>query len=121
MKALKTIPFILLVFILLSVPAQTQESLWNELNAKVVALYQQGRYSEAAKVAEEALKVAEKTFGTDHPNAVLSVFALGRIYHAQGKYTESEPLYKQSLKIWEKALGPDHPDVAASLKVVKPA
>ena len=44
-------------------PAYAQESLWNELNAKAHTLYQQGQYSEAATVAEEALKVAERTFG----------------------------------------------------------
>jgi hypothetical protein len=43
-----------------------QEKLWKELTTEFSMLYQQGRYSEAAKLAEEALTVAKKTFGTNH-------------------------------------------------------
>ncbi|UCG15073.1 MAG: tetratricopeptide repeat protein, partial [Deltaproteobacteria bacterium] len=44
---------------------------WNELRARIAALYQQGsqgRYLEAAEVARAALKIAEDQVGTDHPN-----------------------------------------------------
>jgi len=93
-----------------------QESLWNELNAKVITLYQKGQYSEAAKVAEEALKVAQKTFGPNHPNVATSLNSLALLYKTQGKYAEAEPLYKLALTIREKALGPNHPNVATVLE-----
>ena len=85
--------------------AYAQEKLWNELNTKVVRLYRQGQYSEALKIAEEALSVAKRTFGSDHPNVATSLNNLAELYHAQAKYAEAEPLYKQVLTIREKALG----------------
>ncbi len=99
-----------------ALPAYAQEALWNELIAAVVAHKKQGRYSEAAKVAEEALKVAENTFGPDHPNVATSLYHLAVLYETQGKYAAAEPLYKRVLAIREKALGPDHPLVATALR-----
>src|SRR3989338_4939373 len=96
-------------------PTYAQESLWNELNAKAFTLYQQGQYSEAATVAEEALKVAERTFGPDHPHVAASLNNLAELYKAQGKYAQAEPLHKRALEILGKVLGPDHPHVATSL------
>lgn len=91
---------------------QAQEALWQELNSKAAMLYQQGRYSEAAKVAQEALRVAENAFGPHHPNVATSLNALALLYHSQSKYAEAEPFYKRALGIVQKALGPDHPQVA---------
>jgi tetratricopeptide (TPR) repeat protein len=70
---------------------------------KVVMLYQQGSYSEATKVAEEALTIAEKTFGLNHPAVATSLNNLAMLYEAQGKYAEAEPLYKRSMKIRERS------------------
>jgi tetratricopeptide (TPR) repeat protein len=102
----------LLVVLVLSCAAPQKS--WKELYSKFMMLYQQGRYSEAAKVAEEALIVAERTFGPNHPRVAASLNNLVELYRAQGRYTDAEPLYKRSLKICEKALGPEHPHVAAA-------
>ena len=91
-----------------------ETSKWERLNEKATSLYEQGRYEEAVKFAEEALKIAEETFGPDHPNMAQSLNNLAELYRAQGKYAEAEPLVKRALAIWEKALGKDHPDVAGS-------
>ena len=88
---------------------------WKDLSAKAYTLYQQGRYAEAAKVAKEALKVTEDTFGPGHPAVATSLTLLGQVYQAQGKPAEAEPLFKRALAIHEKALGPDHPTVGTSL------
>lgn len=96
-------------------PTSAQEELWDKLNDEVVVLYQQRKFSEAVKVAEEALKVAEKTFGLEHPNVATSLNNLGLIYQAQGKYEKAEPLYIRALEIDEKEFGKDHPDIAIDL------
>ena len=80
------------------VTTYAQESLWNELNDKVSTLYQQGEYSE---VATEALKVAQKTFGPNHPNVATSLNNLAALYDSQGKYAEAEPFYKLALTIFD--------------------
>ncbi len=67
----------------------------------MVTLYQQGMYSEAAQVAEEVLKVAENTFGPNHPQVATSLNNLALLYQAQGKYAEAEPLYKRALVMGE--------------------
>lgn len=116
MKVLAKILLTVILGISFVVPTYAQEILWDELNTKVITLHQQGRYSEAATVAEEALKVAEETFGADHPDVAQSLNNLAALYQDQGKYAQAEPLYKRALAIMEKALGPDHPDVATVLE-----
>ena len=115
MKILFKTMMAILLIAMFSIPAFTQEARFRELNERAVKFYQQGRYSEAVQVAEQALKVAENTFGPEHPDVATSLNNLALFYHSQGKYTEAEPFYKRSLTIREKALGPYHPDVAQSL------
>lgn len=90
---------ILVVALVLScfVSAYAQETLWKELTTKVKMLYQQGQYSEAAKVAQEALTVAQKTFGPNHPYMATSLNNLAALYQAQGRYAGAEPLCKRAL------------------------
>jgi len=106
---------IFIVALLMSTVAGAQESRLKELDAQIDQLQKQGKNNEALPVAQEALRVAEATFGADHPNTATALYRLGVIDTALGKYAEAEPLYKRSLAIREKALGPDHPDVAQSL------
>jgi tetratricopeptide (TPR) repeat protein len=89
--------------------------LLNKLFSKTAKLYQQGRYAEAVKVAEEALTVAEKSLGSEHPDVALALNDLAALCHAQGSYAQAEPLYERSLIIRENALDPEHPSVAQSL------
>jgi tetratricopeptide (TPR) repeat protein len=98
-----------------SLSAYSQEILWEKLNSKVHTLSKQRRYSDALSVAEEALKVAEDTFGPDNPKVAISLNNIAELYVIKGTYAEIEPLYKRALEINEKALGSDHPDVAISL------
>ncbi len=93
--------------------AFAEQGSWPALNAQIVSLYRQGNYSEAAKVGEEALQVAESTYGPDHPNMAASLNNLAAAYHSQGNYARAEALYKRALAIDEKIFGKDHPNVAA--------
>ena len=93
----------------------TQKELWEHLDTKTHILYKRGQYTEAVNVAKEVLKVAEDTFGSEHPNVALSLNNLAVLYRAQGKYAEAEPLLKRALEIYEKAFGSDNLDVATSL------
>ncbi len=96
-------------------PLAAQEARWNGLIKQATALRDQGRYAEGIPVAEEAVQVAEATFGANHQNLALSLLWLGLMYDEQGRYANAEQVYKSSLAIYEKALGPDHPDVAMCL------
>ena len=98
-----------------SLSAYAQDVLWEKLNSKAKTLIKQRMYPDALSVTEEALQVAEDTFGPDHPKVAISLNNLAELYVIKGSYAEIEPLYKRSLKINEEALGEDHPDVAISL------
>ncbi len=52
---------------------------------KAVTFREQGQYEKGVKVAKKALKVAEKTFGPDHPYVATSLNGLGLLYYSQGK------------------------------------
>ncbi|MDB9823330.1 tetratricopeptide repeat protein, partial [Deltaproteobacteria bacterium] len=68
---LKIIPIIFLITFLLFTCAK--EDPWVTLSEQTATLYQQGQYSEATEVAEEALQLAEKTFGPEHANVATSL------------------------------------------------
>ena len=99
----------------LAVPVGAQEGRWRELVKRANELRGEGKYAEGIPVAEEAVRVAEKTFGGKHPALAMSLNLLGAMYDDEGKYAEAEPLFKRALAIREKALGPDNPDTAKSL------
>ena len=53
--------------------ADSTEDQWDDLNRQVVQLYGTGRYTEAIRVGERAVAVAEQTFGSEHPNTASSL------------------------------------------------
>ena len=94
--------------------AVAEPKTWKDYSAAGKSAYQQGRYTEAEKLFEAALKEAEG-FGPQDPRLATSLNNLALLYRDQGKYAEAEPLCKRALVIREQALGPDHVDVATSL------
>jgi tetratricopeptide (TPR) repeat protein/CHAT domain-containing protein len=101
--------------LLMAGPLQAQESELNLLNQKAQDLYRQGDYKQATTVAAQALAVAEKSLGPDHPDVAGSLNSLANAYRAQGRYAEAEALFQRALLIQEKALGQDHAEVAFSM------
>ncbi len=87
----------------------------NQLEQKVVELYEQGKYQEAIPLAEKVLAIREKNLGSDHVDVAKILNKLAELYLEQGNYTPAEPIIQRSLSIREKAFGKDHPDVAESL------
>ena len=63
MRTATHVVFLAALIISCTVCTFAQEALWEELNAKALDLYHQGRYPAAARVAEEALAVEESRFG----------------------------------------------------------
>ncbi len=107
--------FVFTIALLCTFPVYAQEAFWKELNSKVIKFYQQDQYPEAISAGNEALKVAEKTFGPEHPKVATSLNNLALIYKAQDKQAAAEDFYKHALTILEKALGADNPKVGTTL------
>jgi hypothetical protein len=90
-------------------------SRWRRLNTRLVSLYQQGWYSEAASLAEELLDVAEKHFGSSDPRVIESLNNLALVYYAQAKDVEST-IFEQTLATTKvQALWPEHAVASASM------
>ena len=87
----------------------------NELNRRMVELFNAGRISEALPLGQRLVVMLEATLGPDHPDVATALNTLALLYGNLGRYAEAEPLFKRSLAIREKAFGADHPNVAMGL------
>lgn len=108
--------FFLLIF---SPPVFAQGESLQVLNDTAVSLYEQGKYSDAAELAERALKVAEDTLGPYNPQLASFLNNLAVIYYAQGRYAEAEALYERALGITEPSLGSDHPRILSLMQGIQ--
>lgn len=79
-----------------------QEISWRNVINSAVELYEKGQYFEGLEVAEEALTLAEKNFGADHPNVATSAWLLSKFYITQRKYIEAENICRRALIVAEK-------------------
>jgi tetratricopeptide (TPR) repeat protein len=78
-------------------------------------LMRQGRASEAAAPAEEALAIAIKASGTDSLDSALAYANVAEMHRANHHPERALPLFRKSRVMYEKVLGPDHPRVASLL------
>jgi len=78
-------------------------------------LHRRGAYAEAEPFLERAMKVAEETLGSEHPDLAAARSSLAHLYRDIGRNVEAEPLFKEALAITEKALGNHHPSFIARL------
>ena len=97
-----------------SANAQSADDI-NALNSQVLRLYGEAKYAEATPIAEQALTLAERVLGHEHPDTLVSVRTLAKLYQDQGRYGEAEPLIKRALEARERALGPLHADTLESV------
>ena len=116
MRTLFKILLIALLAIFFTTAANGQQDLYKKLNDKLATLYKAGRIEDAIDVAKEALQVAEKTFGENHPYVSVSLNNLALLYISEGQYEKAEGLYERSLKIAEEHLGKDNPQLANILE-----
>ena len=87
------------------------------LNNEAMSLQTRGDYDHATVVAKEALQLAEKTLGPDHPDVATCLNNLATLLLSRS--LRGGPGSLSSVR-WRdgKALGPDHPDVAAALNIL---
>ncbi|MBI4460160.1 MAG: tetratricopeptide repeat protein [Acidobacteria bacterium] len=82
------------------------------LNKLAVLYHFQEKYAAAERLYKRALKISEKTSGSQHREVASILNNLANLYHDQKRYAEAEPLYKRSLTIVEKIFGANHPKAA---------
>jgi TonB family protein len=82
-----------------------------------------GNDAEAEEFLRKALEIVDRTVGLDHPDLILLLNDLTRIYLKQSAYASAEPLLLRLLDM-KRSKGEDHPEVAtvmASLATVRQA
>ena len=82
----KWIAILSLVIVILGISLLThinkQKNSWVELINESISLYHQEKYAEAASKAQEATKITEKYFGSDHVNVANCLNTLAAGWHA---------------------------------------
>jgi TonB family protein len=99
-----------------------------EPRPEMVALLKQGAAkleagndAEAVECLRKALEIGDRTVGPDHPDLIILLNDLTRIYLRQSAYAAAEPLLLRLLEM-KRSKGEDHPEVAtvlASLATVR--
>jgi CHAT domain-containing protein len=74
-----------------------------------------GELDEAEAHHREALAIAEKTSGPDHPDTARILDRLASLHAGRLEHAEAERLWTRARAIREKAFGADHPEMAESL------
>ena len=96
--------------------AYAQEDGRPALEADYRAALEGRRYPEALSLAEERLRLAEKTYGSHDPFVATLLVDVGDCHYLLGELGQAERAYERSLAIREKALGPDDAEVARSVR-----
>src|SRR5262245_54367642 len=96
-----------------AVLAQSPE--WQKLTDESIAFYKQGQFDKAAAPAQQALDLALKQNGENHPATAMSLNNLAVLNRTLGKYPEAEAFALRALAIREKAPGASNADLAATL------
>src|SRR6266404_1864826 len=78
-------------------------------------LYEQGKLKEALSVTADALQLARKELGEDHPVTAHNLNSLGVLLQAMGDLAGARPYLEQAVAVRRKVLGQDDPETAASL------
>ncbi len=86
-----------------------------ELNRKVKQLTEAGRYTEAARLAEEAVEASKAAFGPESPEYAIDLGNLASLYMLMHEYAKAKPPIEEATAI-EKLLGDDGPNYAVSLR-----
>ena len=80
-------------------------------------------FAEAEDCFVKALQIGDRVLGAEHPEMIIVLNDLTRLYLKQGSYASAEPLLLRLLDL-KKSKGEDHPEVAtvlASLATVRQA
>jgi eukaryotic-like serine/threonine-protein kinase len=69
----------------------------------------QGKYSQAEQLYNEALNAAPAVFGADHPSTLVFMNNLAQVYQDEGRLVEAESLQRKVTDADSRILGPEHP------------
>jgi len=83
--------------------------------ARMVELYNAGKYGEAIPLAERIAAAIKARLGDGAPAYASALNNLAQLLAKTNRVDEAGPLMRRALAISEKSLGAEHPDVAIGL------
>ncbi|HEY3132361.1 MAG TPA: tetratricopeptide repeat protein [Acidobacteriota bacterium] len=98
-------------------PAQGADDL-DELTRQFNQLYREGRFQEAARVGERALRAAEKSYGVEHVKVAEVLDALGVTYNALKDYKKALPLIERAIAIYKRTPGEESKEMVKALNTL---
>lgn len=110
----KKVCIALVSFLLLLVSCQKTN--WDEIISRTMISYQRGNFEGALRLANRALRLAEKEFGPEDPRVAASYNNIAFIHFSMEKYGRAAKYYKQSVPIYEAAFGPDSEELIKPLR-----
>ena len=87
------------------------------LDQQVFQLFQAGDYEQSAKLANQALTVAEQRYGPGHPTVAVQLRFLAQALTAAGRNEGAEQIIRRAVAIDEKVFGPEAPATAFDYKI----
>lgn len=96
-------------------PASAQEARWNQMSVQVDQLRQQGRTAQAIPLAQQAVQVAQATFGPNDRRVGISLDELGLLLSDQGDFAGAETSLRRALAVFQKNAGPQSKDIGTTL------
>ena len=97
-------------------PAWAQEQAdVGALNQQVEQFHKGGKIEQATPIAEQALALAERMLGSEHPDTLRCVKNLGDLYYEQDRNDEAERLFKRALETRDHVLGSEHANTLVSV------
>jgi CHAT domain-containing protein len=87
-----------------------------DLRETTAELYRAGDYAGALRLAERALPLVIRQYGSEHEQTGIHYFTLGLVGEASGKLSEAEGYFLRLLQIREKVYGPDSAATADALQ-----
>jgi CHAT domain-containing protein/Tfp pilus assembly protein PilF len=87
----------------------------DDLNAQAGALYKQRKYNQAGRVLEQALKVAEDTYGPKDVRVAPIVNSLAAVCMSLERWDDAVTFLERALRLGEASLGNDDPALVPTL------
>jgi tetratricopeptide (TPR) repeat protein len=73
----------------------------NQLNNRVLQLYEQGQFAEALPLAQQVLAIRRQILGDQHPEVAIAINNVAEMHRAMGNYAAAEPLLLEARAIQE--------------------
>jgi CHAT domain-containing protein/Tfp pilus assembly protein PilF len=96
-------------------PANAQDARWYQLSEQVVQLQEKGRAAEAIPPAQEAVHVAEATYGPQDRHLGLSLNVLGVLFEEVEKFADADATLRRALDVMTRTSGAESRDAASVL------